>query len=76
MLIILISFRIYYEASGLFFEGVNHFLEEGDDREMLRTGFFALSTLDADGGFGSSRTPTVIVASLSKVFETFVFIHH
>ena len=76
MLIILISFRIYYEASYLFFEGVNHFLEEGDDREMLRTGFFALSTLDADGGFGSSWTPTVIVASLSKVVETFVFIHH
>ena len=76
MLIILISFRIYYEASCLFFEGVNHFLEEGDDREMLRTGFFALSTLDADGSFGSSWTPAVIVASLSKVFETFIFIHH
>ena len=76
MLIILISFRIYYEASCLFFEGVNHFLEEGDDREMLRTGFFALSTLDADGGFGSSWTPTVIVASLSQVVEALVFVHH
>ena len=76
MLIILISFQKNYEASGLFFEGVNHFLEEGDDREMLRTGFFALSTLDADGGFGSSGTPTVIVACFSKVVEALVFVHH